>query len=144
MKPHGVTVVCLLLSALVLACREPEEAVTDTGATAVATAPEPETATSATASVPLMSAVPVALLEYEIQMAEDVPAGRIGFAVTNSGRQKHSLAIEGTQHKLDPSLAPGDVRTLDITLAPGTYTLYCPVADHAGRGMRRQIVIEEE
>lgn len=54
---------------------------------------------------------------------------------------QHSFEIEGQgiEKKLDQPLAPDASATLQVDLAPGEYTVYCPVADYYDRGMKRQI-----
>jgi uncharacterized cupredoxin-like copper-binding protein len=79
----------------------------------------------------------VDLLEYSIHMQPSYAAGSQTFAVANAGKENHGLVIEGngTQVKLPNDLARGDRSTLTIDLKPGTYTAWCPVDGHKGKGM---------
>ncbi len=88
--------------------------------------------------------VPVTLVEYRIEMPESIPAGRTTLQITNSGKRKHSLEVEGNgvEKELEKELQPGQNATLDIDLQPGTYRVYCPVGDHAKKhGMSRQLTV---
>src|SRR6266516_2240756 len=73
--------------------------------------------------------LPVELSEYEIRVADTLPAGHHSFMVVNSGKQSHSLVIEGngTHAALPQQLTRGDSAPLAVDLKPGTYTFYCPV-----------------
>jgi uncharacterized cupredoxin-like copper-binding protein len=79
----------------------------------------------------------VDLLEYSIHMQPSYAAGSQTFAVANAGKETHGLVIEGngTQVKLPNDLARGDRSTLTVELKPGTYTAWCPVDGHKGKGM---------
>lgn len=82
-------------------------------------------------------------MEQEWQM--DVPviltAGPTEFAMTNNGTQVHSFQIKGenVRRSLQQALAPGAAGSLLVNLEPGVYDLFCPLADHAGRGMRLRL-----
>ncbi len=86
----------------------------------------------------------VQLLEYEIRIADMLPAGRQTLRVANGGEQKHSFAIEGpgVSAQLASELTRGDVAELTVTLQPGTYTVWCPVDEHRGKGMQRTITVK--
>jgi hypothetical protein len=93
------------------------------------------------------SAAPVSevqLLEYQIRMADTLPAGLQTLRIANGGEQKHSLAIEGpgVSAQLGSELTRGDVKELTVTLQPGTYTVWCPVDEHRGKGMQRTITVK--
>jgi hypothetical protein len=69
-------------------------------------------------------------------------AGTIDFNAANLGEDDHNLSVRGGGHeygRLD--LAPGDADTLRLSLAPGTYTLYCSLQGHEERGMRTDISV---
>lgn len=109
------------------------------------TAVEP-TATEADA-LPATGAneVQVGLTEYAINMPEQVPAGTTRFVVTNNGSVAHNFEIEGQNLKqeFEPNLQPGETREMQVTLEPGTYTIYCPVDGHRGRGMELTLTVSE-
>ena len=89
--------------------------------------------------------VNVGLIEYQIDMPASVPAGTVTFNITNNGTMEHSFHIEGNgiDQELEPHLQPGESGTLTVDLAPGTYTVYCPVEDHRSRGMELQLTVTE-
>ena len=84
------------------------------------------------------------LQEYEIRMPETLPAGHQIFLVVNSGTMNHSLIVDGNGiHKELPQPLPrGDSAQFDIDLEPGTYTFYCPVDEHKGKGMTRTVTVQ--
>ena len=47
----------------------------------------------------------------------------------------------GIEEELASNLQPGGSATLDVTLQPGTYRVYCPVEDHPARGMEMQLQV---
>lgn len=89
----------------------------------------------------------VAITEQEWQL--DVPvmltAGPTLFAMTNNGALAHSFQIRGAnlERGLEQALAPGAAGSLSMDLEPGVYDLYCPLADHAGRGMRLRLRVTD-
>lgn len=89
--------------------------------------------------------VQVSLTELSIDMPETLPAGPTTFHVTNDGTTEHNFEVEGQgiEEALAQNLAPGDSATLQVDLEPGTYEIYCPVGDHADRGMRMELTVEE-
>jgi hypothetical protein len=87
--------------------------------------------------------IQVQLTEYEIQMPDSIPAGASAFQIVNGGTMNHSLAIEGNgvSEKLGADLTRGDSTLFAIALKPGTYTVYCPVDKHRGKGMQRALTV---
>lgn len=75
------------------------------------------------------------LLEWLIDMPEEIRAGRVNVAVTNEGSEAHGLVIEGQGllFELPAPLDPGASTVLQADLAPGEYVVYCPVGDGAHR-----------
>jgi uncharacterized cupredoxin-like copper-binding protein len=65
--------------------------------------------------------------------------------MTNNGTIAHSLRIRGAGQvsSLDQDLAPGAAGSLRVDLQPGMHELYCPLADHAGRGMRLRLRVTD-
>ncbi len=77
-------------------------------------------------------------------MPASIPAGPTTFSITNSGAEVHNFEIEGQgiEQELAADLQPGGSATLDVTLQPGTYRVYCPVEDHAtAHGMEMQLQV---
>ena len=87
--------------------------------------------------------VSVELVEFEIRMPEELPAGETTFEVTNAGTFPHNLEIEGqgVEAVLDANLEPGQSGTLEVELAAGTYEVYCPVGNHEAEGMRLEVTV---
>lgn len=84
------------------------------------------------------------LTEYEIRMPDTLAAGHHSFLVVNSGKDNHSLVVEGpgVRTALPQQLTRGNSAQLDVDLKPGTYTFYCPVDEHKGKGMSRTVTVQ--
>jgi uncharacterized cupredoxin-like copper-binding protein len=100
----------------------------------------PSTRLGGTATSPT---VDVQLTEYEIRMPDSLAAGPQRFRLINSGKQTHNFVIEGAgiSQKVASDLTRGDTTELMVNLPSGTYTVYCPVDGHRGKGMQRTIVV---
>jgi uncharacterized cupredoxin-like copper-binding protein len=87
--------------------------------------------------------VPVSESEFVIEMPQTIAAGPVTFAVTNDGTITHSFEIEGNgiEEELEAPLEPGQTGMLTVDLAPGTYEVYCPIANHAEMGMRVDVTV---
>jgi hypothetical protein len=86
----------------------------------------------------------VALSDGAIEMPRTLAAGPVAFHVQNTGTLAHNFEIEGQgmEDELSEDLAAGDVGVLVVELEPGTYEVYCPVDDHAEKGMRLQVTVK--
>jgi plastocyanin len=69
--------------------------------------------------------------------------GELTFAVTNTGRLGHNLRLRGSEGEqvVTTTLLPGDGATESVTLAPGSYTMLCTVANHEQLGMTGRLVV---
>jgi hypothetical protein len=87
--------------------------------------------------------VEVHLAEFSIDMPQSLPAGRTVFRVMNHGSVEHGFEIEGpdVQDSLTSNVQPGEEATLSVDLEPGSYEVWCPVADHAEQGMRTTLQV---
>jgi plastocyanin len=87
--------------------------------------------------------VEVSLVDFTIEMPDTVEAGTITFMVTNMGQAPHNLVIEGQgiSRSLESNLAGGQSGSMVVELAPGTYTVYCPVGGHRNAGMQRTLTV---
>lgn len=112
--------------------------------------PEGDTAATATTgttttpeAAPQRNTVNVTLADFRIEMPESLPAGPTTFNITNSGSAEHNFEIEGEgiERELPQNLGAGQSGTLEVDLQPGTYRVYCPVGNHAGRGMEMQVTV---
>jgi hypothetical protein len=132
----------VILAVLLAGCpgNEPKDA-------SQASPPQTTTSTApATTTRPPMSAersADVQLLEYQIRIPESLPAGPVHLRIANAGHEEHSFAIEGPglSTQLGSNLMRGDTTELAVTLQAGTYTVWCPVDKHRGKGMQRTITV---
>lgn len=90
--------------------------------------------------------VEVHLSEYAIQMPQTLPAGPTTFLVRNEGHKSHSFKIEGpkTGFQLETVVRPQETGSLEVTLQPGEYKVYCPIGSHAAKGMTMTLVVSEK
>lgn len=88
--------------------------------------------------------IEVSLDDFEIRMPDTIAAGPQLLHIIDVGKQNHSFAItgNGVAMQLSSELTRGDASDLAINLKPGTYTVYCPVDDHKGKGMTRTITVK--
>jgi hypothetical protein len=106
-------------------------------------------AAGAVAETPAATAEPqvvdVGLTEFAIDMPNSLPAGPTRFSIHNNGAVTHSFVIEGqgTEKTLANSLQPGQSAFLNVDLAPGSYTIYCPIGEgaHRAKGMEVQLTV---
>jgi uncharacterized cupredoxin-like copper-binding protein len=106
----------------------------------------------ANAKAPAQQAGPAATVrvresEFKIARAPaTVPAaGKVTFVVENAGKIQHDLALEGAgvpASTKTPLISPGQSAKLTVTLAAGTYTLYCTVPGHRAAGMVAKLVVK--
>ena len=133
---------------LLLGCQRGTETAVDTSSTSITETMTQttgtETAVTETSTAPASNTVQVTLVDYRIEMPASLPAGMTTFEIRNSGQRDHNFEIEGQgiELKLPTSLKSGQSGTLEVDLRPGTYTVYCPVGNHAEeRGMTIQLTV---
>lgn len=84
----------------------------------------------------------VHLIEYMVHMPATLSAGRTGFNVENGGKEDHAFVIEGNGVREETEvLKKGGTSSVTVDLKPGTYTVYCPVRDHAQKGMKTTLTV---
>jgi hypothetical protein len=119
----------------------PQPGATPTPTPKPGTTPTPTPTPTATPVYP--SRTGVDLDEWVVRSSyRTLAAGTIDFNAANLGEDDHNLSIRGggkEYGRLD--LAPGDADTLEATLVPGTYTLYCSLTGHEEQGMRTDITV---
>jgi plastocyanin len=75
-----------------------------------------------------------------------VAPGTIRFVVRNVADVVHGFEVEG--HGMEEEIEeiqPGATDSLTVKLdEPGSYEIYCPVADHEGRGMSATLTVDGE
>ncbi len=87
--------------------------------------------------------IEVSLREFRIEMRVQLRDGVKVFVVSNDGQAEHNFVIEGQgiREEFEENLAPGETRTLQMAVQPGTYTVYCPVGNHRGEGMELSLQV---
>jgi hypothetical protein len=89
--------------------------------------------------------VDVSLTNFAIDMPEELAAGSYRFSIANNGAAPHNLVIEGEgiSKRLANNLQPGQSGFLNVDLAPGTYTVFCPVGEgaHRANGMELTLTV---
>lgn len=90
--------------------------------------------------------VRVSLIDLEIDMPTEIPAGRVTFEVTNDGDLVHNFEIEGqgVEESFDEDLQPGESKTMTVDIEEGDYYVYCPVDDHEEQGMALDVEAAEQ
>jgi len=80
--------------------------------------------------------------EFRLDLSQTgLEPGTYTFVVRNAGATDHALELEGPgiDEAATSILAPGESAELTVTLEEGSYVLYCPVEDHAERGMKLEL-----
>jgi plastocyanin len=89
--------------------------------------------------------VVVKLSEWKVDLSRDtVKAGRVTFQITNEGSMLHALHIRGDSvDKGAREMQKREAGNLVVTLKPGTYEVFCPLADNSHKlaGMTRKLVV---
>jgi uncharacterized cupredoxin-like copper-binding protein len=97
------------------------------------------------AAAPATHAVPVSETEFKITLpAQKIAPGKVTFAVRNAGKIQHDLVVSGsgvTGAAKTPLINAGQSATLTVTLAAGSYTLYCSVPGHRAAGMATKLTV---
>jgi plastocyanin len=119
----------------------PEPGATPTPTPKPGSTPPPTPTPTATPAYP--SRTGVDLDEWVVRSSyRTLRAGTIDFNAANLGEDDHNLSVRaGTKDFGRLDLAPGDADTLRLTLAPGTYTLYCSLQGHEEQGMHTDISV---
>jgi plastocyanin len=68
-------------------------------------------------------------------------AGTFVLAVDNRGEAPHDVTVEGVDDAVVGAVG-GQVAAGEVTLEPGTYTVYCSVGNHRGAGMVFDLEVE--
>jgi uncharacterized cupredoxin-like copper-binding protein len=96
-------------------------------------------------AAPAAHPIPVSETEFKITVpAAKVAAGKITFAVKNTGKIQHDLVVSGpgvTGAAKTPLLNPGQSGKLTVTLGAGSYTLFCSVPGHRAAGMVAKLTV---
>jgi uncharacterized cupredoxin-like copper-binding protein len=84
--------------------------------------------------------------EFKIQVpaASGLKAGNYTFKVHNAGKIPHDVVVTGPgvpANDKTPMIPAGGDATLKVTLATGSYTLYCSVPGHKALGMVAKLTV---
>jgi uncharacterized cupredoxin-like copper-binding protein len=87
--------------------------------------------------------VDIHLTEYKVEMPKTLPAGPTTFVIHNDGAKTHSFKIEGPgiDQLLSTPVKPQTTGTMEITLQPGEYKVYCPIGNHSAKGMTLPLTV---
>jgi uncharacterized cupredoxin-like copper-binding protein len=132
----------LLVTGALAACGEDRETATGTS-----TSGKTATETSAAPGGKPMSTLSVTEDEYTIRPAQFSLArpGVYEFDVRNTGKAGHALEVEGQGMEVETkTFGPGKTAKLKADLKPGTYKLYCPVANHEQLGMTAKLTVRDD
>ena len=100
---------------------------------------------TATVPPPPPARVQVVAQEFRYTLSRQTIAS--GWAIVelrNGGEDAHDLRMRrvgGTRVYAWPNVRAGDVRDETFKLKPGTYLLWCSVANHRALGMRATLVV---
>jgi plastocyanin len=90
--------------------------------------------------------VQVVAQEYRYALSRTtIKAGRAIIELRNAGQDAHDLVLQrrGGRHLyVWPVTQAGDISDKELTLAPGTYRLWCGVANHRALGMVATLVVK--
>jgi uncharacterized cupredoxin-like copper-binding protein len=82
--------------------------------------------------------------EFSISLARtSLPAGTYTFVARNVGEDTHALTVNGpgVDNKSTGDIDPGSSKSVTVTLAKGSYDVYCPVANHKMLGMDTTVTV---
>jgi uncharacterized cupredoxin-like copper-binding protein len=81
----------------------------------------------------------VSATEFHLTLSRpSVKAGVVEIELQNDGQDPHDLRVRrvGGSHTFSiPLVSPGKQRTVTIHMKPGSYRLWCSIADHQALGM---------
>ncbi len=95
-------------------------------------------------SAPVLETIPITETDFKLDPSSIKvdEAGVYTFRVVNEGDTTHALEVEGEGLEEETrDLAPGESAELTVELEAGKYELYCPVGDHADRGMTGSVTV---
>ncbi len=137
---HRVHTMVLLVAAAALAaaCSSGSKSPTSSGATTPPSSSAPEPSGSQGPA----SRVTATLTEFRIALSQTTfTPGTYTFVAVNSGRDVHSLEIDGpgVDNQKTANLQPGQTANLTVTFQSGSYDVFCPVDSHKELGMNLEL-----
>jgi uncharacterized cupredoxin-like copper-binding protein len=139
--------VALAAGAVILAgCGSSSSSSSSTPTSAASSAAATSAPAAASSAPGGSSATTVTATETDFHIALSASTFKPGsytFKATNGGKFPHALEIDGpgVEDKASSQISPGQSTTLAVTLAAGTYEIYCPVANHKAMGMDLHITV---
>ena len=89
---------------------------------------------------PTSARLGVSATEFHLTLSRPaVKAGVVQIELQNDGQDPHDLRVRrvGGSHTFSiPLVGPGKHRTVTIHVRPGSYQLWCSIADHRALGMQ--------
>jgi hypothetical protein len=91
--------------------------------------------------------VQVAATEFDFALSRaSIKSGRALVELANYGEDPHDLRLQrigGSRVYTLGVVAPGDSNVLSAKLLPGTFRLWCSIADHRARGMHATLRVRK-
>jgi len=98
------------------------------------------------AATPPPARVQVVAQEFRYALSrQTIKAGHAIIELRNAGQDAHDLRLRrvgGKRVYLWPVTQPGAVADREYTLLPGTYRLWCSVANHRSLGMKATLIVK--
>jgi plastocyanin len=95
---------------------------------------------------PSLPEVQVTAVEYHFTLSRTtVPAGKVILEFVNDGQDEHNLNAQGETGPpaaTFPNATPKAVHRQTVELRPGSYTLFCSLAEHEQKGMKATLTVE--
>jgi len=100
----------------------------------------------APAPVPVLGHLQVPAREFSLSLSRPVlDAGPVAIQLANFGEDAHDLSVQRTDGSgaavAFPAVGAGGVATQTLTLAPGTYRLWCTLPGHDALGMHTTLTV---
>ena len=69
--------------------------------------------------------------------------GTYTFRMSDDGHATHAIEIKGpgVDGKTSDTAGPGGTASLTVTLQKGSYTMWCPIANHRAEGMQTTLTV---
>ncbi len=100
------------------------------------------------APAPPPARVQVVAREFSFTLSRlSVKAGPAIVELVNQGQDAHDLRLErvgGTHVYAWPVVQPGAYADREYTLTPGTYVLWCSIANHRALGMTAKLIVRRK
>ena len=99
-----------------------------------------------TSPPPSLPEVQVSAVEYHFTLSRTtVPAGKVIIEFVDNGQDEHNLNAQGASGPpaaTFPTVTPKTVTRQTVELKPGSYTLFCSLAEHEAKGMKATLTVE--